>query len=149
MQDIKEFNIVFEKPRMINESILEEFFIPLSKVEQDYGITQDTNWSNPDIRPNKFDRTWQNWFNRIDSWGKINILHVDPEKSTRSNWGRQQFIDRMGDSEMLKVYGKWEIQQVKINKMEFWNNYIGLDGKQYKEIIQIKVDLLPHRLQRL
>ena len=143
MQNIEDFKLSFSRPLMINESVLNEFFIPLSKVEQDYNITQDTNWSNPDIRPNKFDQTWQNWFSRIGTWGKINIIHVDPEKNTRTNMSKEQFISRMGNADMLKVYGKWEIQQVKINKMELWNTYIGINGKEYKEIIQIKVDLLP------
>ena len=143
MQDLKEFKNCFDRELNINESILNEFFVSPEETIREFGLNSETNWSNPSILPNKFDLTWQRWFRRIGTWGKITILHVDPEKNKRENISQDTFIKRMGNAELLKVYGKWEVQQSKIYRMEFWNRYIGMNGKEYKEIIQINVDLIP------
>ena len=133
-----------KEPELLIEScVLNEFFIDPESTISKYNLTQDTNWSNPSILPNRFDQTWKNWFKRIGMWGTIRILHVDPEKNTRNYISQDAFLKRMGNGAMQQVYGKWEIQQSKIHRMEFWNNYVDMSGKAKKEIIQVSVDLKP------
>ena len=133
-----------EEPEMLIEStVLSEFFVDPNTTIAKFGLTPETNWSNPSILPCKFDLTWERYFKRIESWGKVKILHVDPEKNKRDYITKDSFLNRMGNADLLKVYGKWEVQQSNIRKYELWNKYVGLNGKEYKEIIQIQIDLIP------
>jgi len=137
-------NITDKEPETLIEScVLKEFFVHPDATIQQFNLTADTNWSNPSILPCRFDLTWQRYFKRIGSWGKVKILHVDPEKRKRDYITQDAFLKRMGNADLLKVYGKWEVQQSNIRKYELWNKYIGMNGKEYKEIIQIQVDLIP------
>lgn len=119
------------------------FFVPFDEIERQYGITQETNWTNPDIRPNRFDQNWQNWFARIETYGKVKILYVCPEYGKREYITRDQFLAVTNTPEMLEVYKKYQVEQIKLHKFEFWNRYTGKNGREYKDIIQISVDLLP------
>ena len=132
---------------LIESTVLSEFFVDPEDPIRQFGITQETNWTNPSILPCKFDLTWQGYFKRIGNWGKIRILHVDPEKGKRDYITQDAFLKRMGNGSLLQVYGKWEVQQSNIRKYELWNKYIDISGKERKEIIQIQVDLKPE-LQR-
>jgi len=123
------------------ESCLHEFFVSPEETINKYGITDKDNWSNPSILPNRLDLTWKNWLNRLRNWGRIKILHVDPENKFKGEITENKFISLMGASEMLKVYGRFRVEIIKIHKMELIREYVGMDGKVYKEIFQISVDL--------
>ena len=125
------------------ESHVYEFFVSPEETISKYGITDKDNWSNPSILPNKFDLDWNGWFRRISNWGTVKILHVDPENKKRGDITKSEFIRLMSTSDMLKVYGKFRTEIIKIHRMEFIRDYVGIDGKQYKEIFQINVDLKP------
>ena len=144
MQRLEEVKNIFkEDSPLVEASVLSEFLVPSEEIEGTYGITQDTNWSNPSIVPNRFDQNWDNWFARIGTWGRIEILHVDPENKVKQLITKDKFVKLMATPDMLKLYGKFRVEQVKIHRCEFIREYIGMDGKQYKEIFQINIDLLP------
>lgn len=144
MQKLQEINSIFETDYpLLETSVLSEFLVPSEEIENVYQITQETNWSNPSIVPNRFDQNWENWFKRIGTWGKIEVLHVDPENKVKGVITKDKFIKLMATPDMLKLYGKFRVEQVKIHRMEFIREYIGMDGKEYKEIFQINIDLLP------
>ena len=131
---------LFEKdPIKLEECLLLEFWI-----NPDPTITAETNFSNPDIRPNKFDQTFDGWLGRIGTWGKVNFLHKDPENRRKDTLSQSKFLDRISTTELLKVYGKFRIELRAINELDFIKSYVGMDGKEYEEVFKVKVDLKPN-----
>ena len=96
---------------------------------------------------NRFDGSWDRWFKRIGSWGKINILYVSPEQRKREYISQEQFLVLIDTPNMLQVYEKFQVEQSNIHKFEIWCRYIGKDGREYKDIIQFNVELIP-KLQK-
>jgi hypothetical protein len=143
MIDLREFKDCFERKIPLEESLLVEFFVDPETSINKYGINSENNWSNPNILPNRFDQNWQKYFERIGNWGIITINHVDPENKKREEITINKFINSMGNSDLQKLYGKFRTEIIKVNRCEFIREYIGIDGKMYKEIFQIKIDLKP------
>jgi len=123
------------------------FFVHPEDTIREYGLTPETNFRNPSILFNRFDVSWDRWFKRIGSWGKIKILYVSPEQRKRERISQDQFLVLIDTPEMLQVYEKFQVEQSNIHKFEIWCRYIGKDGREYKDIIQFNVDLIPE-LQR-
>ena len=101
----------------------------------------DDNWANPDIRPNKYDRTFEGWLKRINTWGKVEIKHSDPELKGVRKLSQPEFIKRIAMKQLLDVYGKFTLRVDDVNKLELIRDYIGRNGKSYKEKFKIHVQL--------
>jgi len=97
----------------------------------------------PDIRPGNFDITLEAWLKRISLWGKINILHTDPDLGKKRNITQSQFITLATDDQLLKMLGQWDIERKDINKVEIFREYVGVDRKKKKESFFITIDLNP------
>jgi hypothetical protein len=100
--------------------------------------------STPEVLPCVFDVTIPGWMARIELWGRISIVHKDPETFCgKRNVTKKQFIDRISDESLTKMLGKWSIKKNGMTSVTFVRDYVGLDGKHYKEELIIDVDLKP------
>jgi hypothetical protein len=98
--------------------------------------------SDPDIRPGKFDTSWEGWLRRIGDWGTVNIYHTDTLRGRRKQKvSQKQFIDKISDNELLKVFGTWVCSRLDVHKVQFSRDYVFQKGKKEKEIFLIIVDL--------
>ena len=96
----------------------------------------------PEILPCTFDVTIPGWLERIRHWGKIKIWHKDPERHIlKRRVTPQQFIERISDDSVNRMFGKWTINKSKLNKVEFHRDYIGANGRHYTETFYIEVEL--------
>ncbi len=98
----------------------------------------------PEILPCTFDVTIPGWLERIKMWGKVEIRHKDPENF----WGKRkvtvnQFLDRISDDDLNKMFGKWSIKKNKVTKVTFHRDYIGKNNRHYTEQFIIDVKLRP------
>lgn len=94
-----------------------------------------------DFRPQAFDVTLEAWLKRISLWGKINIVHNDPELRRKKKISQSQFIRLATDDQLLKMLGQWDIDRKDVNKVELFREYVGIDGKKKKESFLVTVDL--------
>jgi len=96
----------------------------------------------PEILPCTFDVTIPGWLERIRHWGKITIKHKDPEKS---RWAHKvtpaQFVDRLADDALNKMFGKWSIEKKSMTKVEFHRDFIATNNKHMVEVFTVEVDL--------
>jgi len=105
----------------------------------------------PTIMPQPFDVTLEAWLHRLSLWGKVKVKHSDPELS---GWGKKQvsasqMIKKLADPSLLKAFGVWSIDEVDVNKLTLKRDYVGLNGKRYKEQFFVEVDLKPELKQAL
>ena len=99
----------------------------------------------PDLRPAQFDITFEKWLARIGYWGKLGIVHVDPEITgeKKQNVTQREFIKRASDTELVKILGTWHIEQPDFHIIQLYRDYLGLNGKKYTEKFIVTVDLRP------
>ena len=96
----------------------------------------------PEILPCTFDVTIPGWLERIRHWGKIRIWHKDPERHyLKQKVSPGQFVDRLSDDSVNRMFGKWTIDKKGLNKVEFHRDYIGANGRHYTEKFYIDVEL--------
>jgi hypothetical protein len=95
----------------------------------------------PDMRPQAFDVTIDGWMARIELWGKIKIRHEDPENRVKEDISQAKFLQRLTDTNLLKMFGTWKIEEFAINKVQIYRDYIGMDGKQYRESFVVEIEL--------
>jgi hypothetical protein len=124
-----------------NEVLLEGSVVGMPSVA---GRTEADNWSNPDIRPNPFDRSYDGWLKRISNWGKIKITYSHTaENIKRKEITKDAFIKKVSTSDLLKLYGKFTVEVLDLNKLEILRTYVGVDGKMQEEKFIVFVDLRP------
>lgn len=122
----------------LNETLLNEFWVDLETDK----FTPETNWSNPDLRPCKWDKNFESWLERIGNWGTLEFIHTDPEhKISRKKITRNVFLDKLSTSDLLKLYGKFRVELIDVATVEFIRDYVGLDGKMYSEVLRLHVRL--------
>jgi len=99
--------------------------------------------AHPDVRPCIFDVTFEGWLRRLSLWGKTKIEHIDPEISGRSKkkYTQRQFIKRLADPDLRKAFGSWDTDTLDYNKVALYRDYIGYDGKPYREQFIVTVDV--------
>ena len=99
----------------------------------------------PDLRPAQFDITFEAWLRRIGYWGRVKIEHIDPEVSGRrkKKVSQREFINRVSDPELNRIFGTWSINQPDFHIVWIERDYLGLNGKKYKEKFIVTVDLRP------
>jgi len=99
--------------------------------------------AHPDVRPCVFDVTFEGWLRRLSLWGKVRIAHIDPELTgrTKKEVTQRQFIKRTTDPELIRALGAWGIEVLDYNKVSSYRDYIGYDGKPYREQFIVTVDV--------
>jgi len=96
----------------------------------------------PEILPCTFDVTIPGWLERIGYWGKVRIWHKDPERRRmKQKVTSRQFVDRLSDDSVNRMFGKWTIDKKGLSKVEFHRDYIGASGKHFTEVFYINVEL--------
>jgi len=101
-----------------------------------------TGLATPDPRPLRSEVTVFDWLDRIEKWGKVAYYHKDPENF----WGkrkinRKQFVDRLTDEELNKMFGRWQIKKKGLTKCIIRREYVNFKGKKYTEqfIVDIRI----------
>jgi hypothetical protein len=102
-----------------------------------------TQIAHPDVGPCDFDVTFDGWIARISLWGKVKFMHDDPEFKSKKEISRDTFLKKVSDSSMYKTMGKFTIDRLDVNKVALYRDYLGLDGKKYRESFMVTVDLKP------
>lgn len=103
----------------------------------------DDMLNTPTILPCSFDQTIQAWLVRISLWGKLKILHIDPENRKRENVSQSQLIAAIFNDELLRLWGQWGLEELAINKVRMYREHYGIDGKEYTEEFIIEIELKP------
>lgn len=102
------------------------------------------NLSMTTMAPQPMDRTIEGWMFRLKTaWGKVSFKYHDPELKITKPIMADRFIDLYSDRARIRSYGKWEVEYLKINKVTFWRNFTGFNGKQYREELIVEVKLKP------
>lgn len=96
----------------------------------------------PEILPCTFDVTVPGWLERIKTWGQITIKHEDPE----NHWGKRtvtinKFLDGITNDDLNRMLGKFHIVKHGLTSCSFDREYVGKNGKKYKERFIIDVKL--------
>lgn len=97
--------------------------------------------ASPDIRMQTFDVTVEGWLARIDLWGKVKYVHEDPENKFKGEISKTQFISKIKDTSLNKLFGEFKTEVTAINKLVLSREYVGLDFKKHTEKFIISVEL--------
>jgi len=98
-------------------------------------------YASTDIRPQPSDVTIAAWLYRISQWGPLTITHYNPESKIKRVITQDEFIQKVSDPELNKLFGTWDGDRLDIDKAVWFRDYVGLDGKKYQEKFTIEVDL--------
>jgi hypothetical protein len=107
------------------------------------------NLSVPDMRPGLFDVTIEAWLKRISLWGSVEIEHYDPELKRKRKLSTREFIRKVTEPNFMKEFGKWSIDEIDVNKIVIYRDYVGLNGKKYREKFFVTIDLKKELKQAL
>ena len=97
-----------------------------------------------DVRPANFDLTIEGWLKRLELfWGKPEYEHIDPEFKIKKKVSKNEFLKRATDDQLLKMVGQWNIDKLDVNKVMLYRDYVGLNGKKFREKFIVTVKLKP------
>lgn len=96
----------------------------------------------PDMRPAVSDVTINAWMYRMGCWGDVKIKHKDPENHFKGEISKEKFLKLLSDVNLIRAFGKWDIKDTDINKVTIYRDYIGIDGRQYREEFLIEIEFI-------
>ncbi len=99
--------------------------------------------------PYEQDGTLEAWLLRISLWGKIKITWVNPEGCVNKTMSNSGFLDRVDDQELNGMYGKWRLEEVEINRIRFYREFMGINGENNVEEMIVDIDLRPDLKEEL
>ena len=103
----------------------------------------------PCAMPYEEDGTLEAWLLRISIWGKIKITHKNPEDKINRTLTNRQFLEYVDDQELNRMYGKWVLEEVKINRIRFYRTFYTINCKNETEELIVEIDLRPDLKKRL
>jgi len=105
----------------------------------------------PDARPGQWDLTLDAWLLRISLWGKIKITHNNPDAKIRNaSMPYDQLVDYADDQRRNAEYGKFSIENPKINSVRFVRSFNSQEsGEMVTEEIIVEIDLSEEQKARL
>jgi hypothetical protein len=130
------FDELLKRIEEINNKKLNEVFRDVQDASEGFLAT-------PDIRPQTFDVTIPGWLERIGNWGTITYYHKNPEEFRgKRKVSKNQFMDRITDEELNKMFGRWEQPKRKgLTKCVMKRKYVNFAGRKYTEVFIIDVKL--------
>ena len=102
-----------------------------------------------DIKPNPTDVTWEQWILRLALYGKKYYHYKDTMSGTNQDCGLSLFLDKIGDEELARTQGVWEVEKTAPDTVIFWREFYGNTGKKEYEELAVKVDFRPEIKQML
>ena len=109
----------------------------------------DALLAQPCAMPYERDGTLEAWLLRISLWGKIKITWVNPEDYVNKTMSNSEFLDRVDDQELNGTYGKWRLEEVEINRIRFYREFMGINGENNVEEMIVDIDLRPDLKEKL
>lgn len=109
----------------------------------------DALLAEPCALPYEQDGTLEAWLLRISLWGDIEITWKNPEEGINKTISNSKFLDHVDNQELNKMYGKWRLEEVKINKIRFYREYWGIDGGTNVEELIVDIQLRPDLQKKL
>ncbi|MFA5159525.1 MAG: hypothetical protein WC484_03355 [Candidatus Omnitrophota bacterium] len=109
----------------------------------------DALLAEPCAMPYEHDGTLEAWLLRISLWGKIKITWKNPEDYVNKTMSNSEFLDHVDDQELNAMYGKWQLEEVEINKIRFYREFMGISGENNIEEMIVDIDLRPDLKEKL
>jgi len=99
--------------------------------------------------PYEEERTVEAWLLRISLWGKITITWKNPEDGINKTISTDKFVDHIDNQRLNKLYGKWTIEEAKINRIRFFRKFWSIYDKEVTEELIVDIDLRPDLKEKL
>ena len=109
----------------------------------------DALLAEPCAMPYEQDGTLEAWLLRISLWGKIKITWKNPEDYVNKTMSNSEFLDHVDDQELNGMYGKWRLEEVEINRIRFYREFMGINGENNVEEMIVDIDLRPDLKEKL
>ena len=103
----------------------------------------------PCAMPYEEERTVEAWLLRISLWGKIKITWKNPEDGINKEISTGKFVDHIDNQKLNNLYGKWNIEEAKINRIRFYRKFWGINGKEVTEELIVDIQLRDDLKQKL
>jgi len=97
----------------------------------------------PSALPRDFDRTMEAWLLRISIWGKLSIRRKDPEEKVNRTMRNMELVSYLGDTTRNSLRGRWDAEELDLNKIRFFRAFWSVRGKKVTEEIIVTIDLRP------
>lgn len=109
----------------------------------------DALLAEPCAMPYVQDGTLEAWLLRISLWGKIEITWINPEDDIDRIMSHDEFLDHVDNKKLNNMYGKWQLEEVEINRIRFYREYMGISGEYNVEEMIVDIDLRPDLEEKL
>ena len=109
----------------------------------------DALLAEPCALPYEQDGTLEAWLLRISLWGEVKITWKNPEEGINKKMSNSQFLDHVDNQKLNDMYGKWRLEEVKINQIKFYREFWGIDGKNVVEEMIVDIYLRPDLKKKL
>ena len=101
------------------------------------------------IMPNLTDVTSAGWVIRLGLYGKPRFHYKDTASGVNKDCGFTSFLDKVGDKELIRTLGIWNVEKPEYDTVIFWREFYGNSGKKEYEELEVKVDFRPEIKQVL
>jgi len=113
----------------------------LPKLTDEEKAETDEYLAYPCALPFNDDGTLEAWLLRISLWGRISIRWINPEEGIDKSITNDEFLDEVDDQKRNKAYGKWNVEELDVNKIEFNRKFWSIEGKEIVEKLIVLIDL--------
>ena len=109
----------------------------------------DALLAEPCAMPYEQDGTLEAWLLRISLWGKIKIIWKNPEDYINKYMSNAEFLNHVDNQKFNGMYGKWQVEEVEINRIRFYREFMGISGENNVEEMIVSIDLRPDLKEKL
>ena len=95
----------------------------------------------PSALPRDFDGSMEAWLLRISIWGRISVKRKDPEDKVNRSMSNRELLAYLGNEGRNSTRGRWDAEELDINKIRFFRDFWAIQGKNVTEEIIVTIDL--------
>ncbi|MBA7493707.1 hypothetical protein ES702_04269 [subsurface metagenome] len=103
----------------------------------------------PTFLPCDFDVTVPGWLARLEVWGRLKYVYVNPYTKRKESITKNAMVNQMENVSLFKMVGEWEFAEEPGYTVSASREYTDVDDKKYVEKYLITVDLRPELKKEL
>lgn len=119
--------------------------VPINEVFDDPELERYRQFvaSTPTMKPQPMDLNVEGWVARLELWGKLKVEHHDPVNKRKRKLSTRQFISKLTDQSLNKMFGLWDTEEKGNFKLIVHRKFSAIRGKPFTEKFVLTIDPKP------